>query len=133
MPDQDHDPYLMTPVSPLRAGLGGVCPRCGQGRLFRGYLDLRDKCSCCGLDYSSFESADGPAVFIILILGFIVVGLALVVEVSFEPPLWVHVVLWGPLTLLGALALLRPFKGVMIALQYHFKAEEGRLDGEDEI
>ncbi|MFC7048990.1 DUF983 domain-containing protein [Emcibacter nanhaiensis] len=122
------DPFLHTPVSPLKAGLGCKCPRCGEGRLFTGYLTLPERCPNCGLDYSPFDSADGPAVFIILILGFFIVALALLVEVKFSPPLWVHIVLWAPLTIIGSLAMLRPFKALMIALQYHFKAEEGKTD-----
>jgi uncharacterized protein (DUF983 family) len=74
-----------TPVSPIKAGLGCRCPRCGQGKLYSGFLDYADKCTECDLDYSEFEKGDGPAVFIILILGFIVVGLALVVEVNYGP------------------------------------------------
>ncbi|MCB2091981.1 MAG: DUF983 domain-containing protein [Alphaproteobacteria bacterium] len=104
------------------------CPRCGKGKLYKGFLDFADKCSECELDYSDFEKGDGPAVFIILIMGFIVVGFALVVEVRFHPPLWVHAVLWTPLILGGSIAMLRPMKGLIIAMQYIYKAREGKLD-----
>ena len=119
------------PVSPLAAGLGCKCPRCGRGRLYAGLLKVADKCEVCGLDLAKQDSGDGPAVFVILILGFIVVGLALWVELAYEPPFWVHALLWPPLILITCLAPLRPVKGLLIALQYHHKAEEGRLVGGD--
>jgi uncharacterized protein (DUF983 family) len=112
------------PVSILRAGLGCRCPRCGRGRLFQGYLTVRPACEVCGLDLSKVDSGDGPAVFVVLILGFIVVGLALWVEVTFAPPEWVHLLLWTPLILGGSLALLRPFKATLIALQYRHRPSQ---------
>lgn len=117
-----------TSVSPIKAGLMCRCPRCGKGKLYKGFLDFADRCSECELDYSDFEKGDGPAVFIILIMGFIVVGFALVVEVRFHPPLWIHAVLWTPLILGGSIAMLRPMKGLIIAMQYIYKAREGKLD-----
>jgi uncharacterized protein (DUF983 family) len=119
-------------ISPFQAGLTGRCPRCGKGHLFSGYLTLAERCEHCGLDYSFANSGDGPAVFIVLIAGFIVTGAALWVEVAYQPPLWVHAALWLPLGLALPLLLLRPFKATMLALQYRFRAEEGRLhDRED--
>jgi uncharacterized protein (DUF983 family) len=112
------------PVSPLSVGLHCRCPRCGQGKLFTGYLTVTGTCSVCGLDLSAQDSGDGPAVFIILILGFIVVGLALWVEATYEPPLWVHAVIWPPVILGGALAMLRPLKAYMIALQYLHRRQQ---------
>ena len=85
---------------------------------------MRETCEACGLDLSAQDSGDGPAVFVILILGFLIVGLALVVEIGYAPPLWVHAVLWPPLILGGAIAMLRPFKAMLIALQYKHKARE---------
>jgi uncharacterized protein (DUF983 family) len=105
-------------VSPWRAGLLCRCPRCGQGPLFAGVLTVAPLCAVCGLDLAAQDSGDGPAVFVILVLGAIVVGLALAVELIFAPPLWVHMVLWPPLILVGAVALLRPFKATLIAYQY---------------
>src|ERR1700692_4822261 len=107
---------------PIGRGLAGRCPRCGKGKLFNGYLELAPCCSQCGLDYSFADSGDGPAVFVILIAGFIVVGAALVVEMLYEPPYWVHALLWGPLILITTLWPLRAMKGLLIALQYHHKA-----------
>jgi uncharacterized protein (DUF983 family) len=117
-----------TPLSPLRTGLACRCPRCGKGPLLQGFLNLRPRCEVCGLDYGFADSGDGPAVFIILIAGFIVVGCALFVEFRYAPPFWLHAVLWGPLILATTLLPLRALKGLMIALQYHHKAAEGRLD-----
>lgn len=93
-----------------------------RGPLFDGLLEVRPRCPACDLDYGSVNSGDGPAVFVILILGFIVVGLALWVELSFAPPVWLHLVLWTPLIVGGAIALLRPFKATLIALQFRHKA-----------
>lgn len=116
----------MTP-SPIAAGLACRCPQCGRGKLFSGFLTLKDSCEVCGLNFGFADAGDGPAVFIMLIVGFIVTGGALFVEVTYEPPYWVHAALWLPLAIGLPLLILRPFKAVLIALQYHHKAEEGRL------
>jgi uncharacterized protein (DUF983 family) len=117
----------ITPPNPILAGLTCRCPQCGKGRMFTGFLGLKAHCEVCGLDYAFVDAGDGPAVFVILFAGFIVVGAALATEVLYQPPIWVHVVLWLPLILLTTIAPLRPMKGVLIALQYHHKAAEGRL------
>jgi uncharacterized protein (DUF983 family) len=105
-------------VSPVRAALGCRCPRCGQGRLFTGLLNVRGACEVCGLDLSTQDAGDGPAVFVIFFLGLIVVGLAALVEVKFSPPIWIHLALWTPFIIVGAIAMLRPLKAGLIALQY---------------
>jgi uncharacterized protein (DUF983 family) len=115
-------------LSPVSAGLACKCPRCGHGRLFKGYLSVAPRCEDCDLDFTFADSADGPAVFIILIVGAVVAACALITEVKYQPPIWLHMILWGPLTLGLVLMLLRPFKAVMIALQYRNQAEEGQLD-----
>jgi uncharacterized protein (DUF983 family) len=122
------DRALYPPQNPIATGLRGRCPRCGEGRLFEGFLALAPACAACGLDLSFADSADGPAVFVILIVGFIIAGAALLVEVAWGPPVWVHVVLWTPLVLLLCLGTLRPLKGVLVALQYHHRAEQGQID-----
>ena len=114
--------------SPFVAGLRCRCPRCGEGALLQGFLTPRAQCEACGQDFSFADSGDGPAVFIMFIAGFLVVGAALLVELRYEPPFWVHAVLWIPAVLIVSLGLLRPLKGLMIALQYANKAEEGRLE-----
>ncbi|HEY8268483.1 MAG TPA: DUF983 domain-containing protein [Xanthobacteraceae bacterium] len=118
----------LPPVSPYSAGLRCRCPRCGKGRLFNGFLELAPRCESCSLDFSFADSGDGPAVFVILIAGFLVVFAAMFVEIVWRPPYWLHAALWLPLILIATLGLLRPAKGLMVALQYHHKAEEGRLD-----
>lgn len=124
----NEDKAIWPQLDPISAGLKGRCPRCGEGRLFSGMLSLGKHCESCGLDYSFADAGDGPAVFVILIVGFIVVGLALWMEVSYGPPLWLHLVLWIPLVLVLSLTALRLAKGVLVTLQYRNKAEEGRLD-----
>lgn len=126
--DRKPDSAIWAPVDPVKAGLSGRCPRCGEGRLFRGFLSVGDRCGNCGLDYSFADAGDGPAVFVILIIGFVVVGLALWMEVSLNPPLWLHFMLWIPLTLVLSLVALRLIKGLLIVLQYRNNAAEGRLD-----
>jgi uncharacterized protein (DUF983 family) len=104
------------PVSLTRAALACRCPRCGEGALFTGLLTVRPSCPVCGLDLSAQDAGDGPAVFVIFFLGVIVVGLAAIVEIKFSPPIWVHLVLWTPLILGGAILMLRPSKAGLIAL-----------------
>ena len=111
----------------------GRCPACGQGRLFQGFLGLRPRCECCGLDYGFATQRDGPAVFVILIGGAIVVFAALLTEVAYQPPYWLHAALWFPLILIVTLAPLRLIKGLLIALQYHHKAAEGRLEHRSDV
>ena len=129
MMNQDSAHY--PPVDPFRVGMKGRCPRCGQGRLFKGYLATAERCGVCGLDYSFVDSGDGPAVLVMLLIGFIVVGGALWMEVNINPPLWVHFMLWIPLAIVLCLFALRWMKGVLIALQYKHKAAEGRLAGRE--
>lgn len=117
----------VAPPSPHGAGLAGRCPRCGQGKLFAGFLAVKPRCEACGLDYAFADSGDGPAFFIMSIVGIVVVALALWVEFAYEPPIWLHLVLWFSLAVILSLALVRPAKGLMIALQYHHRAEQGRL------
>ena len=111
----------------VKRGLLGHCPRCGEGKLFDGFLTLRPACDKCGLDYSFADAGDGPAVFVILIGGALVVLAALLTEVVYQPPYWVHVALWLPMVLIVTLAPLRMLKGLLIALQYHHKAAPGQL------
>ena len=118
------DEQFYYPVSALRAGLACKCPRCGEGRLFDGYLTVAERCLSCDLDFAGADSADGPAVFVILVLGFLVAGAALIVEVTFQPPYWLHMALWLPTILVGAIAMLRPFKATLIALQFKHNATQ---------
>jgi uncharacterized protein (DUF983 family) len=110
--------------------LKGLCPRCGQGPLFHGYIAIRKECPACGLDYAMFDAGDGPMVFGILIVGAIVCGSALWVEFTYQPPLWVHAALWLPLICLLTALFLRLSKSALLVLQYKHKAGEGRLGGD---
>jgi uncharacterized protein (DUF983 family) len=121
--ERDHS---VPAVSPFKAGLLGRCPRCGRGKLFEGFLSVAPECPHCGLDYTKVDTGDGPAVFIILIAGFLIVGLAMFVELSYQPPYWLHALIFLPLAILLPMGLLRPFKATLIALQYHNRAREGR-------
>ncbi len=105
----------------LKTALSCRCPRCGEGPLYpAGFfnLDLLPVCTVCGLNLAKSDSADGPAVFLIFILGFALVPLALLFENLFAPPLWVHGVLWGIVALGLTVGMLRPLKAYIIALQY---------------
>jgi uncharacterized protein (DUF983 family) len=121
--DSAHFP----PVDPVRVGLKGRCPRCGEGRLFDGILALKPRCAACGLDFSFADAGDGPAVFVILIVGFIIIGSVLWLQVNYGPPIWVHALLFAPLTVVLSLLSLRWSKGIFVALQYRHDASEGRI------
>jgi uncharacterized protein (DUF983 family) len=111
----------------ISRGLRGRCPQCGEGALFRGFLTMRPRCESCGLDYGFADAGDGPAIFVILLGGFVVVFAALLVEVLYKPPFWLHAAMWLPLILIVTLLPLRAIKGLLIDLQYHHKAQEGRM------
>lgn len=116
-------------VSPLSAGLHCRCPRCGRGKLYSGYLTVAERCDSCGADLKKADSGDGPAVFLIFIVGGLVVPLAFWLESSAHPPIWVHMLIW-PVFILGlSLLLLRPAKALLIALQYKHRASDtGRVN-----
>ena len=109
------------------AALKGLCPRCGSRTLFAGLATFAPKCRVCGLDFAAFNVGDGPAAFLIFIVGGLVVGLAIWVELAFSPPFWVHPLLWIPLAAVGTIGLLRIGKGLLLILEYRREAREGRL------
>src|SRR6202051_3365520 len=111
------DQPLPTMTESALRGLACRCPRCGKGRLYAGFLDLRPSCEACGLDYAFIDSGDGPAIFIIMLAGAIVVACALIVEVKYQPPLWLHAVLWLPLILAATLWALGAMTSLPVALQ----------------
>lgn len=115
----------MAATNPILTGLACRCPRCGQGKLFSGFLKVAPACSQCGLDFGFADSGDGPAIFVIFIVAPVIIVLALVVGALVSLPPYVHLLLWIPATLLLSLALLPPFKGVLVALQYRHDAHEG--------
>lgn len=116
------------PISPYGPGLMGRCPRCGRGALFGGFIALAPRCDVCGLDFDFADAGDGPAVFVSFAAGLIVVGAALWLDILYEPPIWVHLLISLPLVLILCLGLLRPLKGLLIALQYRHRAEQGRME-----
>jgi uncharacterized protein (DUF983 family) len=118
-------------VSSLRIVLLSRCPRCGKGALFKGLLDIRPLCPVCGLDLHEHDTGDGPAFAVVLLLGAIIVGLAIWVEVVFSPPLWVHAVIWPVVTVPSAILLMRPLKAALVMQQYRHRAREMGADGAD--
>lgn len=113
--------------SPATVAVRGLCPRCGSTTLFAGIVTFAPRCRACGLDFASFNVGDGPAAFLIFIVGGIVTALAITVELSLSPPWWVHVLLWLPLTAGLTIGLLRLAKGLLLALEYKHRAAEGRI------
>jgi uncharacterized protein (DUF983 family) len=85
---------------------------------------VTERCGVCGLAFGGHDAGDGPAVFGIFILTFVVVGIAGLVEHLFSPPLWLHIVLWTPLVVGGGLLLLRPLKGLTVAVQHRVRSVE---------
>jgi len=115
------------PLSPMETGIRGRCPRCGQGHLFKGFLTMRPSCEACGLDYSFADPADGPAFFVICFACVPSVFLGVWLEVQFQAAWWVHLLVTLPFMALTCIPPLRPLKGWLVASQYFYKAEEGKL------
>ncbi|MBM3561678.1 MAG: DUF983 domain-containing protein [Alphaproteobacteria bacterium] len=118
--------HVYPPASLYVDGILGRCPRCREGHMLRGLLTVTPKCEVCGLDFSFADAGDGPAIFVMTIVGFIAIAVLWYVEVAYQPPYWVHAAILLPLSAILCLALLRPIKGLLIALQYFNKAEESR-------
>ena len=116
---------LITQTGPAGQWLAGLCPRCEKGRLFAGPVRLRECCSECRLDFSQFNVGDGPAAFLTLIVGALVVTLALWLQLGAEPAWWVHVLLWPPLTVLGVILGLRVAKAALLQSEYRNRAGGG--------
>ena len=126
----------MDPASPetpkgqpgiAQAALFGLCPKCGTKSLYAGAVRFASKCPSCGLEFAKFDVGDGPAAFLILIVGAVIAVLAIWVQLAFEPAYWVHVVLWVPLATLLTIGGLRVAKAALLASEYRNKAGEGRL------
>jgi uncharacterized protein (DUF983 family) len=127
-PSTNHQSGAPTVLQSALRGLACKCPRCGEGKLYAGFLTLRARCEVCGLDYAFIDTGDGPAIFIIMLAGAIVVACALIVEVKYSPPFWLHALLWLPLILATTLLPLRAMKALLIALQFHHKAAPGQVE-----
>ncbi|MDQ8756900.1 DUF983 domain-containing protein [Sphingosinicella sp. LHD-64] len=121
----------MTAPTPADVALRGLCPRCGAKTLFAGLVTFAPSCRACGLDIAGFNVGDGPAAFLIFIIGGIVTGLAIGLELSVGPPWWVHALLWVPITAALTLGLLRLAKAALLALEYRHRAREGRIQADE--
>jgi uncharacterized protein (DUF983 family) len=122
----DVVPPLVEPA-PFQCGLRGLCPRCGAQTLFAGVARFAPRCGACGLDLAAFNVGDGPAAFLTLGIGALVLALALTLELTVHPPAWVHVILWVPITAGAVIGSLRVAKGWLLALEYRNRAREGRI------
>ena len=114
---------------PVEAALKGLCPRCGARTLFAGITSFEPRCRACRLDFAAFNVGDGPAAFLILVVGALITGLAIALELSLEPPFWVHILLWIPLAAAAVAGSLRLAKGMLLVLEYRNAAREGRIRG----
>lgn len=123
------DPATGKPAPLLAAAARGACPQCGERTLFAGAVGFAPSCRACGLDYGQFNVGDGPAAFLTLIIGAVMVAMALILELRVHPPLWLHVVIWTPLAVIAVIASLRIAKGALLILEYRNKAREGRAAG----
>ena len=118
----------MTQPHPLASAVKGICPRCAAPGLFAGVVSFAPRCRACGLDYAAFNVGDGPAAFLIMIVGGLIVALAIITQLSLQPPFWVHILLWLPLAIGAVVGSLRIAKGLLLALEYRNAAREGRID-----
>lgn len=116
----------------LLKGLVSRCPDCGLGPMFAGYLRVADSCSHCGTELHHHRADDAPPYFTMMIVGHVVIGLVLFAEMVYSPPIWLHMTLWLPLTLILSLALMRPVKGIIVALQWALQMH-GFGGAEDEV
>ena len=118
--------------SPAQVAFRGRCPRCGAPTLFAGIVRFATRCRACGLDIAAFNVGDGPAAFLILIVGALIVGLAIALELSVGPPFWVHLILWPLIATAAVLGALRVSKAALLALEYRHSAREGAVKVRDE-
>jgi uncharacterized protein (DUF983 family) len=111
-----------------KAALLGLCPKCGAKSLFVNPVHFAPSCNACGLDYSSFNVGDGPAALLTLVIGALIIGMAIMLDIAARPPFWVHVIIWVPLTILMVILSLRVAKGALLVSEYRNRAGEGRTD-----
>lgn len=120
------------PLAPMETGFRGRCPRCGQGHMFNGFLTLKPRCEICDLDYGFADPADGPAFFVMCFACVPSMLLGVWFEIVYEPAWWAHLLVTIPFMALTCILPLRPLKGWLVASQFFYKAEEGRLVKADE-
>ena len=121
-----NQPYFGD-VSPVSSGIAGKCPRCGRGKLFAGYLKVARECNSCGLSFSFADAGDGAAWFVMLVAGGAAVGLALWVELTWQPSYWVHALVTIPAAVILPVVLLRPTKGILLCQPYTTAAAPGQV------
>lgn len=115
------------PTPLVRAAIRARCPRCENAPLFDGWIRFAPRCRACGLDYDKFNVGDGPAAFLILIIGALITALALTLQLSAHPPFWLHIILWVPITTALVILCLRASKAALLTLEYRHQAREGRI------
>lgn len=120
-------PAVTTAPTPVAAALKGLCPRCGATGLFRGWLDFADRCKVCGLDYSAFNVGDGPAAILTLVLGSLIVGIAITIQLTLGPPIWLQLIIWLPITVVGVVGSLRIAKAALLGSEFRTSAHEGHI------
>ena len=103
----------------LMRGMMGRCPACGEGKLFRAFVKVADRCNVCGEDLHHHRADDFPAYLTIFLVGHLVVPLAMYVEIAYQPSYWLHTFLWAPMVIILSIGLLQPIKGMIVALQWH--------------
>jgi uncharacterized protein (DUF983 family) len=127
---------MTQPISLLKAvgrSFAMKCPNCGKGHLFRRFLKVTDACEVCGEDFTPQRADDFPAYLVIIVVGHIVVPALLAVAIAYDPPIWLQLAIWLPVTLFSALALLQPTKGAIVGLQWQtgmhgFEESKGRRE-----
>ena len=119
------------PPSPVQAALGGRCPRCGARALFAGLIRFAPRCRACGLEFAAFNVGDGPAAFLILLVGALITGLAIALELAVSPPGWLHILLWPPIVIAAVIGSLRVSKAALLALEFRHSAREGEISGRE--
>ncbi len=118
----------MTSINPVLAGIRCKCPQCGEGKVFAGFLKFADTCDNCSADFTIADAGDGPAFFVMFAALIFIAPTAMILELAMEPPFWVHAILWPPVILIFCVALLRPFKAILFALQWKHSAGEARFE-----
>ncbi|WP_372857273.1 DUF983 domain-containing protein [Sphingomonas sp.] len=121
------DPASSPSPTPAQVAIKGLCPRCGGKTLFAGMTKFADRCSACGLDLTQFNVGDGPAAFLTLIIGGLLVGVAVTLQLTVEPPLWLLALILIPLAAIAVIGSLRVAKGALLAFEYRNSAREGRI------
>ena len=126
-PGEPTEGALPPPLPLFVAGTRGLCPRCGERTIYAGLIKFADRCSACGLDFTQFNVGDGPAAFLTLIIGTIIVAAAVFLQVAYSPPVWLQMLIWVPVTAAAVVASLRVAKGVLLIVEYRQAAHEGKV------